>query len=205
MNNYPPDVISSIIRKSIYQAYYENTNNHQPSIHIDKPKPTGYRSIPFVETLSQPIARKLRSCTDIGIAYKSSEPLRSLFTKTKDKMKRLQKPNSVYEITCECGEKYIGHSARRLGERCKEHQYYIRSNSPKSALAKHSLDNMHQFSFAENNVRILTTESNKQKREFKEACLIFQNREQTVNLRTDTRIINRNYFSLLSPRKIPRN
>lgn len=58
------------------------------------------------------------------------------------------------------------------------------------------------FSFNEY-AKILTAEleSSSQKREFKEAWLIFINRGRTVNLLTDTRIILRNYFCLLSPRK----
>lgn len=217
LNNYPTEIVTKTIKKALYISYYQQKtpNTAPPAITVSAPSPSpddddvestfvGYRSLGYVANLSEPLARKLKARVDCKVAFKSQRPLRQIFTKTKDKISNLNKSSAVYQVSCDCGQKYIGQSGRRISERMKEHKDNIRLKSPKSALAKHGLIEGHHFSFEEKDIKILTQESHRKKREFKESCLIFQNKNNTVNLRTDTRFIDKNYHTLLSPTKLTR-
>ncbi|KAL5274106.1 hypothetical protein ACFFRR_000700 [Megaselia abdita] len=85
----------------------------------------------------------------------------------------------------------------------EEHRKLINNKSPTSGLAKHALENQHHFKFE--NVKAIDSERSKTKREFKEACHIFANRKDSVNIKTDTRIISKSYHPIIHDIKSPRD
>ena len=55
------------------------------------------------------------------IYHKPYNTLRELLVHPKDKTETGQKCGVVYQITCECGEHYVGETSRSMGTRFKEH------------------------------------------------------------------------------------
>ena len=69
------------------------------------------------------------------------------------------KTPGVYEIPCECGKVYIGQTGRTVRERISEHERGLRMQYfDKSAVAQHSLENIHHIVSGE--VRLIDRETN---------------------------------------------
>lgn len=203
-NNFPQDKINKIVSKSIQKHFnieqINNNTTNRPNITISQ-EPQGYKALPYIKNLSDTMKRRLKGKTDYNITFRSQIPLSNLFTNTKDRIPDNEKNNVIYEINCECGKAYLGQTKRKLKERVEEHKKYVMTNSPKSGLAQHCIEENHLFEL--NTPKIVLQEPHTKKREFKEACHIFNNRQRTVNIKTDTNIINKNYHSILkkSPKK----
>lgn len=96
-----------------------------------------FTSIPYIGPLSEKIGGRLAK-VGIQVAYKSKAPLRSHFTKVKDKVHVLDK-SGVYRISCaDCEASYVGQTGRKLRTRLKEHL-----TSSSSEFKKHIRENGH--------------------------------------------------------------
>jgi hypothetical protein len=65
-------------------------------------------------------------------------------------------PSGIYQLKCNTYQNaYVGQSGRSITTRHKEHLRYIKNNNPTSAYAMHILDNRHEFSPAEETLKLL--------------------------------------------------
>jgi len=135
--------------------------------------------------LSEKLCKKIKKKKEtIKIAHKPANQMKNKYSKLKDKTNKEDLSAVIYKVECQdCGKNYIGQTSRKLKDRLKQHDYYIRSKSPLSGLAAHSLDTSHVFNFE--NVSILATENNRKKRETKETINIYKNKTNTVNIKQD--------------------
>lgn len=121
-----------------------------------------------------------------------------MFTKTKDKIDKLQQHNVVYEIGCKgkenesCDKVYIGTTKRALGTRSKEHQADITKKRLTTALAQHIHDKEHTADF--DNIRILDKEKRTNTRYTLESLRIQQKMTTTMNTKEDKDNINTSYM-----------
>jgi len=104
--------------------------------------------------------------------------------------------NVVYKIHCkDCDVSYVGQTKRQLRTRVKEHH-----NNNKLDESKHSVISEHilscNYSFDWNQVKILDTEPNYNKRLISE-MLHIKEQFNSINSQKDTEFLNDAYFSLL--------
>ena len=96
-----------------------------------------YMSLPYVRGVSEKIGRTLAP-HKIKVAHKSRPTLKNLLTKVKDRTSSEDRKGTVYKITCECGESYIGESGRKKRTRLHEHVSDIKhARTERSAVADH--------------------------------------------------------------------
>ena len=105
----------------------------------------------------------------------------------------------VYKINCSsCDSVYIGETSKKLNTRVNRHKYdlkTIHNDNPKTALITHTKDTGHIFKYDE--VEIIDTEMNKNKRVLLEATHILLHSPNSVNIKNDVRKINEKYLSPL--------
>ncbi len=135
-------------------------------------------------------------CICIKTAFKPTNTLNQTFTQLKTKIDKNDKCNVVYEIPCECGQIYIGHTQNRLRDRLKTHESNIRCKNPKTALATHCITNNHLPTFT--HTKILEIEKNRRKREFLESASIYAKRKSAVNARRDTQFLHNSYKHVIN-------
>jgi hypothetical protein len=76
---------------------------------------------------------------------KSSNPIKNKFDNSE-----------IYKLKCHtCSLKYLGQTGKDLKTQLKEHTRYIKTNNPKSAYAKHILDNRHEYSPADTTIQLI--------------------------------------------------
>jgi len=102
----------------------------------------------------------------------------------------------VYKIYCkDCDVSYVGQTKRQLRTRVKEHRNNIKLDESKhSVISEHMLSCNHSFDW--NQVRILDTEPNYNKRLISE-MLHIKEQSNSINSQTDTEFLDDAYFSLL--------
>ena len=95
-------------------------------------------ALPYVHGVSEKISRALAP-HKIKVAHKSRPTLKNLLTKLKDRTPSEDRKGTVYKITCECGESYIGESGRKEKKtRLTEHASDIKhGRTDRSAVADH--------------------------------------------------------------------
>ena len=158
--------------------FIKNTHRRTKAICSRKPTPpsndsaiSGIASIPFVDGISQTIARIL-SKLEIRTIQRPMQWKWTLQRKLKDKLPAIDKPGVVYQLNCQdCDKAYIGETKRTARSRAKEHASSARNGHPEiSAAAEHSISTSHQMDW--NNPQILNTEQNLLRRRVKEALAI---------------------------------
>ena len=107
---------------------------------------------PYVSGLSEHLSRVFRA-QDIRTYHKPYNTLRSTLVHPKDRTPTEKKTGVVYDITCsDCGEHYIGETARTLEKRLGEHQ-----KQTTSAIQEHQSQANHKIDWE--GVKILDKES----------------------------------------------
>jgi hypothetical protein len=146
---------------------------------VDDNKPIANACLPYVSTISGKISRILGKY-NIRTIHKPPQKLRNKLVRVKDDL-GLKTPG-VYRIPCECGEAYIGETARTIETRMKEHRRNIRLCQPeKSAVAEHSINLDHKIKF--DNAKLLGRSNGYWDRITKEAIEI---RMEVRNFNRDT-------------------
>ena len=108
--------------------------------------------LPYVSGLSEHLSRVFRA-QDIRTYHKPYNTLRSILVHPKDRTPTEKKTGVVYDITCnDCGEHYIGETARTLEKRLGEHQ-----KQTTSAIREHQSQANHEIDWE--GVKILDKES----------------------------------------------
>jgi len=108
--------------------------------------------LPYVSGLSQHLSRVFRA-QDIHTYHKPYNMLRSILVHPKDRTPTEKKTGVVNDITCnDCGEHYVGETARTLEKRLGEHQ-----KQTTSAIWEHQSQANHEIDWE--GVKILDKES----------------------------------------------
>jgi len=122
-------------------------------------------SIPFYPSLSEKVARKLKS-VGLSVALRPPMKLGARLVKKRDNQPVLF--GIVYSINCgQCEWVYVGESGRSLDERVSEHKRSVKNCCTNSEVAKHCWENKHRMDWS--SASILDRERGFGKRLFKEA------------------------------------
>ena len=114
-NNYPINLINKFYRK-------RNNTNIQQWNHSDPENPPKFIGAPYIRGASERIARVLRPHGKT-LAQKPTNTLKSILSKTKDKMKIEERNDVVYKIPCkDCNLCYIGETSKQVIYRVEEHK-----------------------------------------------------------------------------------
>jgi hypothetical protein len=98
---------------------------------------------------------KIIKNTNVGIAFKTNNTIKSLKTKKPD---NIYQKRGVYQLKCnECPLKYIGQTERTFKYRYREHIQAIRTNRHTSKYAQHILDTGHSYGTMEETMDIIKT------------------------------------------------
>ncbi len=102
--------------------------------------PTIWRSLPYIQGISESVARRLKPYS-VKIAHKPHSALRSNLVNVKDPAPTLQRRKIIYQIPCPgCDKTYTGQTGRLLGTRlrtstrCQTARYKL---VPRTALHGH--------------------------------------------------------------------
>ncbi|XP_050511970.1 uncharacterized protein LOC126888016 [Diabrotica virgifera virgifera] len=138
-NGYSPLIIDNIIRKKLLkirlnQAFHTDEHNTKNCI---------YRSISYLGPISDKVSSVISNKVEnLKISFKTKNTIKSLFSKTKDKIDKLNK-SGIYKLSCgDCSTTYVGRTMRTLSQRIKEH---VRTPE-KSNFGYHVNSTNHSFS-----------------------------------------------------------
>ena len=158
-------------------------------------------AIPYVKGLFEKLKH---ACNDnLIVVGKAGNTLKkSVFSKLKDATPLMLLSYVVYEVTCECGYKYIGHTEQLLKQRMYQHKYNISiGNSSHSALCEHAIEHKHNPRFDE--VKVLHHEYVKKKREVLEMISI-KRAPNAINKQTDSAMLSSTYSNLIQNDRVNR-
>lgn len=175
-NSYPENLVNKCIANRVNAIYNGKQKNNEQEEQIK------YIGLEYIPGLSNKIENCLKKY-NFKIGHKTNNYTKKFFTKLKPKIQHENKTHCIYEIKCnDCEMKYIGNTKQYLHRRIYEHKYSVRTNNKCTALAKHSIENLHGFDF--DNTQILTTEMNCKKRNILEMMAIHKE-NNAVNSRAD--------------------
>ena len=154
-----------------------------------------YISAPYVKGTSEKIGKRLSSY--IKLESKSSNTLKRNFCHLKDKVKKEDTSEIVYEVKCsDCEKVYIGESGRELGTRIKEHPGNINKREAKLQIYKHLEESGHA-NFDWNNAKVLGRSRKKDSRLFLESSITYFNVNSTVSIDVSICQINTNLLLVI--------
>jgi len=134
------------------RRYIKQTNPRQQPRSLQNDDKSKWRSIPYINTVSEATARILAPY-GIKVAHKPTSTLRGQLMKPKTPLEASEKSAVVYRINCKkCVTNYVGETGKRLGTRLHEHECAIRRQEGSSQLWMHMVEADHQFNFPEANV-----------------------------------------------------
>ena len=140
-NGYIKEVIEARIKHFLNKIY--DNNSKSPVFGSEKFKV--FIKLPYIAVFSGIVRNSKNSCLRkikcgrVELKFLSSFSRLSDMFKFKDKQPKALASNVVYQITCDCGFRYIGKTCRNLLVRFNEH---IRTSGPNlSEVAKHILCN----------------------------------------------------------------
>lgn len=192
-NSFP----SSMLNKLLYSTpVIDSLAEHRRADVVQQP-PTDlhYRSLPYIDQLSQKLISTLSIVPGLKIALKNCKRVRNLYTPLKDKTPVSQQSGVVYMVPCSnCNLSYIGQTGRSLHARLISHKSDVRTNKTSCQLSIHVNQLGHLADF--DNVKILDRENNTKKRTFLEMVRISQS-EETMNSRKDIEGLSSVYTYLL--------
>ena len=201
-NNFPQPVITSLLNK--HKENYVVPDSVPDKIHKD----FIYKTLPYVPGFSErfknsDILDKQKYC----LALKTNNTLKSIYTNTKSKIKKEDKSNLIYKITCKgkenepCNKVYVGTTKSKLKTRISGHKSDLKIRTQnvqqKTALATHCSQLTHSPDF--DNVKILQLENNYTKRFILEMLHITNTTpEERINYKTDTEGCAHSYRHLIN-------
>ena len=161
-NNYPMKLIKNLWYTNLQSINYnktvnDDTGNESDSWPIGKTIPTfifhnSYQnnhtqikdntiigSLTYVQGLTGKVKGVIanNNYTKIGLKTNNTAE-KNIYTNTKDKIKKLNNTNVIYEVQCQgCDSKYIGETKNKLLERLQQHKNNVKNRSNTTALSKH--------------------------------------------------------------------
>lgn len=202
-NNYPLSFINKYIKKRLNKIKQQNYNisNNIENCQTQELQSKIYTTIPFIPNLSEKIKNELNK-VNIKVSFKNNNTFKKYFYHNlKDKTETMVNSNLIYQINCnDCNGCYIGQTKQYLNKRISQHKQSIKTktitpNLPNTALAKHSVEMLHNFNF--NEPKILSFETNLNKRLITESLEIKKNKN-SINFKTDIDNLNAIYFNLVT-------
>lgn len=191
-NSYPLKLINFVIKrvrnKFIYNISTTRTKDPEQKI----------VSVPYVNDLFNR-TKNLLSKHNISVVSRGCDNLKNhLFTRLKDPVPKDRQTNVVYEISCECGVKYVGQTSQHLCRRIYQHKYgsskNTQSDSSQSSLSQHLRDTKHNFEM--DNVKVLAKESNYKKRSILEMIKI-KKCDNNINKQDDSAYLQSTYDNII--------
>lgn len=167
-------------------------------------------SIPYVKGLFEKLKHIVKN--KITLVAKSDNNLRkTVFSRLKDQTPLMKQSSLVYEVTCECEEKYVGQTVQHLEERLKQHNdgkpidgsnprnrrkvsYSVDKEQNPSALTSHIRATKHKPKWLD--TKIICKEKNHKKRDVLEMIAIKQ-RNNCMNKQTDSIMLSTTYNNLI--------
>jgi hypothetical protein len=205
-NQYP----SYLIRRFIHRHKNRTEDPGIPRQAEETPKSDKkYRSVVYIKGVSDKISRIFKQTSpEFQICFRSSQRTNRFFTRLKDPIDPMKIHNIVYEISCQidCDEVYRGMSTNTLNVRLNGHQSslnkldkavtpeQIERATEATALVKHAHITGHKFDLQ--NARILIHTKNPRKLPVLE-MLEIGSHPKTVNLKSDTNNLNKNYSAIV--------
>lgn len=197
-NNFPNELTNRLIREYGQKRTCGQTTIEEPKI---------YKSITYVPRISERLEKsKIFDTKNYKMAHKTFNTLNRLFSKTKDKVDKVDMSNVVYKIPCNgnnqeaCNMVYVGTTKNKLKTRLAGHksdQKYRDISSQKTALTSHCAKLNHDPIFQD--VAVLNRE-NIYKRRFMLEMLQIINvpPAKRINFKSDTDNVAQNYRHLIS-------
>ena len=153
VNNYPSDVISSILKRKFSKppAHFIPTPEELVCMFFKwaapHENPNSFAVLPFINGVTQPLTRILRK-HDIQVVNKPLKTLQQEFPSPKFRPSIEYQPNVVYKIPCaDCDWCYIGETGRCFDTRKKEHIRNVKTFANGSNIAKHAWSFDHRIDF----------------------------------------------------------
>ena len=175
-NGYPKNWIT-------LDRYTGEENRGADSADEEESKLSATATIPYIQGLSENIKRLLRGY-NIITAFKSSWTHGSMLTKVKDPVPPEERTGVIYNISCICGNAYIGETSRSMSTRIKEHKAACRlGNCERSAVTEHAWQDGHSIEW--DNVEILDAATGFISRRTKEALHIKLRTTPTCKMNRD--------------------
>ena len=189
-NSYPVGVIEQSIKTFLNKLYVPK------KVYLTAPKKELFIILPYLETMSSSLKRKLRNCfgnslpqCNIKIIFKSTTRLSSLF-RFKDVLPKELRSHLVYKFSCGiCNDTYYGKTERHIKVRSGEHLGISALTGKRvackpSAVSDHLLLHDHKSDF--NDFTILCRDNNGFRLAIRESLLISR----------DSPILNKNVASI---------
>ena len=155
-NNYPRGLVRKTLRKRKRMTQEEHTDEER------------ILCLPYIKGVSE-ILQRISRPLNVKVVHKAPTTLRSLLTKVKTPIPQNQLTGVVYQISCECGDAYIGETSKTLDERQKEHQRAVR-RFDNNSVATHVRDTGHNIAWKD--AKVILKERYKTRRRVKEAIKI---------------------------------
>lgn len=184
--------------KSTINTYSTRNETRQTPPHIQN-----YTSLTYIKGVTEKIEKIVKTHNPLTkIAHKSTNLLRSVFTKLKDQTPQNKMTHVIYKIPClgsgkgDCDLSYVGQTKQYLENRLQNHRRDLRVGNlslPKTALVDHCLSQGHYPDFR--NTKIIDSEQRYSKRLTLEALHIYT--EHTMNIKQDTDHISSVYSAIL--------
>ncbi|XP_067618087.1 uncharacterized protein [Eurosta solidaginis] len=197
-NGYPNAVIEAFIT-----AAENKTRNCNINTEREDNNNKIYIGVTYVPQLTDNnTLGKIIKSNNLSYAHKPHHTIRSIYTKTKDKINKEQLHNVVYEIQCKgkqgesCNKVYIGTTKRSLETRVNEHKSDAKNNKYTTALSQHLIENNHTADF--NNTKILDVENRTRRRMTLEGLRIQQQFNKAMNFKEDVDNINCAYATAIT-------
>ena len=194
-NGYPEKLIHTTMNNTKRKVKYVVTDNE---------KNTRFVSMPYINGAFEKIQLLFRKY-DIKVVGRGDHNFKKhLFSKIKDIVPIMHRSGVIYQITCSCGHVYIGQTIQQLQKRISDHQYHIRiKDSKHSALCDHIInpDPNTQHVVDWDNVKILHTENNQQKRDIMEMIHI-KTTSNAMNKQSECKYLSNTYNHILKKKEM---
>ena len=187
-NGYPPHIIHKLIHTDASPL------NHPPD---NTPIPNKPFFAPFHHAANR-LYKTLKKKFNMDPIFTSTPSLSNFLLKRRPPTPLIHKPGAIYAVPCECNLFYIGETKRTAAIRSSEEKAAClkvdRTNKlPTSScndlgITTHHKSTGHSFQF--HNTRVLENETNWHRRKLLEGLYIAANIDNTVNLKSGTRVDN---------------
>ena len=138
-NSYPKEFIQRRIEK--HNRRKEEPREHQE----EEPKQTKSINLPYIQDVSEQLKRALNK-HNIKATVCTQTMLRSLLSKPKDPIPKVDRNNAIYQLNCkDCKAIYVGETKRTLNIKAEEHVTAIKSASKRSHTAEQCWKYSHDF------------------------------------------------------------
>lgn len=174
VNGYSEQMVDNLIKLHAKQLSKRNTTSLSPN-----KEPLQRITMPYIPEITNKI-KKVFKKHKFEIVHSSNNKIENLIVRLKDKTDNLKK-SGIYEMTCVCGDKYIGQTKRSVEIRFKEHLTNIQKRqATKSAVALHALENDHT-QWNTDNVKLKQQVNKPNKLDAYESIYMYLNRSISMN------------------------